>query len=199
LCAPAGWINFDASYTLAYERLPIVGKLYTKNSRRFPREVRFGDIVEGLPLPPESASGVYASHVLEHLSHGDCLRALRNTYRLLKPGGVFRLIVPDLEIAARDYLALLQKESFDANSAFMEGTALGRKERPRGLRGLVHLWLNSSAHLWMWDAPAMMRALAAQGFRDIRRCQFNDSEDVMFQRVEDPLRFERALAIEARR
>jgi hypothetical protein len=51
----------------------------------------------------------------------------------------------------------------------------------------------------MWDYPAMADALEKQGFQDIRRCSFNDSGDPMFTRVEDRLRFDGALAIEARR
>jgi hypothetical protein len=199
LCAPEGWINFDASPTLAFERLPIVGRLYTRNGQRFPDQVRYGDVVKGLPLAPACASGVYASHVLEHLAYEDCLRALRNTYRLLRQDGIFRLLVPDLEVSARNYLALLQERSPAANRTFMDATLLGRRTRPRGLRGLIHTWLNGSEHLWMWDAPAMMHALGTQGFRKIRPCKFNDSDDPMFASIEDPLRFEDAVAIEARR
>jgi Methyltransferase domain len=198
-CAPEGWANFDASYTLVFERLPLVGKLYTKNSRRFPDRVRYGNIVKGLPLAPECASGVYASHVLEHLAYDDCIQALRNTHRLLRPGGIFRLIVPDLESAARQYLESLKGRSTEANELFMEVTSLGRKESPRGIVPWIYSWLNSSRHLWMWDYPAMAHALERQGFRNIRRCAFNDSEDPMFARVEDRLRFDGALAIEARR
>ena len=43
--APAGWMNFDASPTLRFERSPI-GFLYTRNSERFPRNVRV--ILQGL-------------------------------------------------------------------------------------------------------------------------------------------------------
>ncbi|MQP68452.1 hypothetical protein GE253_24335 [Niveispirillum sp. SYP-B3756] len=50
--APPGWHNFDASPTLRFERLPLVGRLYSKNGRRFPDNVRYGDIVRGLPLAP---------------------------------------------------------------------------------------------------------------------------------------------------
>lgn len=48
--APQDWRNFDASPTLYFERMPLVGKLYTKNKTRFPHNVEFGDIVEGLPI-----------------------------------------------------------------------------------------------------------------------------------------------------
>jgi hypothetical protein len=198
-CAPEGWENFDASYTLAFERLPLIGKFYTKNSQRFPDDVRYGNIVKGLPLAAGSASGVYASHVLEHLSYGDCIQALGNTYRLLRPGGIFRLIVPDLESAAQQYLEQLKGRSTEANDFFMESTSLGRKESIRGIGAWLYSLLNSSRHLWMWDYPAMAQALEGQGFRNIRGCKFNDSEDPMFARVEDQLRFDGALAIEARR
>jgi SAM-dependent methyltransferase len=198
-CAPEGWHNFDDSFTLAFEQLPLMGRLYTKNSQRFPDRVRYGDIVKGLPLAAECANGVYASHVLEHLTYTDCIQALRNTYRLLRPGGYFRLIVPDLEAAAQQYVASLKGQSPFANGLFMEATALGRKERPRGIGRRIHSWLNSSMHLWMWDYPAMAQALEGQGFRSIRRCGFNDSEDPMFARVEDLQRFDGALAMEARR
>jgi len=46
--APINWRNFDASPTLRFERIPIVGRFYTKNASRFPRNVEFGDIVCGL-------------------------------------------------------------------------------------------------------------------------------------------------------
>ena len=33
--APEQWLNFDASPTLRFERLPIIGSLYTKNKSDF--------------------------------------------------------------------------------------------------------------------------------------------------------------------
>jgi hypothetical protein len=199
LCAPEGWMNFDASYTLLFERIPLVGKLYTKNRQRFPASVRYGDIVKGLPLPAGSASGIYASHVLEHLAYEDCVQALRNTHRLLSPNGIFRLVVPNLEVAARHYLAMYGQHSPFAAETLMEEMCMGKRTRPRGLVSLIHTWLNTSAHLWMWDHLAMQRVLEAQGFKRVRRCRFDDCDDPMFARVEDPQRFEGALAIEAHR
>src|ERR1700754_5145043 len=104
LSAPEGWINFDASFTLRWERTPLVGRLYSKNSQRFPSSVRFGDIVAGLPVKESSCRGVYASHVLEHLSLSEFHLALENTKKILADGGIFRAIVPDLEWSAREYL-----------------------------------------------------------------------------------------------
>src|SRR6266850_6100964 len=97
---PLTWINFDASYTLRFERLPLIGNFYRKNRWRYPANVKYGDIVRGLPLPRQSCAGVYASHVLEHLTAKEFHLALGNTFRLLARGGIFRLVVPDLEAAA---------------------------------------------------------------------------------------------------
>jgi hypothetical protein len=33
------WINVDSSPTLYFERIPVIGKLYTKNEKRFPENV----------------------------------------------------------------------------------------------------------------------------------------------------------------
>jgi hypothetical protein len=198
--APAEWINFDASPTLRWERIPLLGSLYTKNAQRFPPNVRIGDIVKGLLVPDESCRGAYASHVLEHLALDEFHRALKNTWKILQPGGIFRLVVPDLEWAARDYVRRLD-EARDpaANDVLLRETYLGSATRARGLRGLVYRWLSTSSHLWMWDEPSLRQALAGHGFRDIRRCAFGDCEDPMFALVEDRERFVHAVAMEARR
>ena len=197
-CAPKEWTNFDASLTLKWERIPVLGR-YTKNSRHFPANVRSGDIVKGLPLEDQSSQGVYASHVLEHLTLEDFHGALQNTYRILQEGGIFRLVVPDLEWSAREYVARLDRGDPSANAFFLNQTTFGVQRRERGLMGLMRKLFNTSTHLWMWDESSIIQALRDHGFRQIRRCRFGDCEDPMFSLVEDRSRFENAVAIEARR
>jgi hypothetical protein len=195
-CAPETWTNFDGSPTLRFERLPIVGRLYTKNSRRFPDNVRFGDIVRGLPIAPGGCRGVYCSHVLEHLALDEFDVALRNTHDYLAPGGTFRFVLPDLEHLARTYL---NDPAPEAAIRFMEGTDLGKQRRPRRLRGMVVEWLGKSAHFWLWDEKSMAKKLAEHGFTEIRRATFGDAEDPRFNDVEDEGRFENALAMQCRK
>jgi SAM-dependent methyltransferase len=197
LSAPREWENFDASTTLRWERTPVLGRLYTKNSQRFPENVKFGDIVKGLPIEPESCKGVYASHVLEHLTPEGFDRAVENTKNILGKGGIFRLLVPDLEWAAREYIRKIDAEDPTANSFFLRETHLGEEERPQNLLGFVHEWLQISRHLWMWDAVSMEHALRKHGFTKVRRCAFRDCDDRMFDLVEDKHRFENAVAMEA--
>lgn len=196
--SPEEWTNFDASLTLKWERIPVLGR-YTKNDRHFPPNVRSGDIVRGLPVGNDSCRGVYASHVLEHLTLEDCHIALQNTYRILQHGGIFRLVVPDLETTAREYIARLDRGDPTANAFFLDETTLGVRRRERGFTGLLRKLFNTSTHLWMWDESSIEHALKEHEFRDIRRCRFGDCEDPMFSLVEVRGRFENAVGMEARK
>ena len=197
--APKEWLNFDASMTLRWERTPLLGRTHTKNPQRFPPNARCGDIVRGLPLDEASCKGVYASHVLEHLALEDFHKALQNTCRILRKGGIFRLVVPDLEWSVREYIACLDCGEPHANTIFLRTTHLGCESREPGLMGLARKLFNSSAHLWMWDETSMTQALREHGFLQIRRCRFGDCEDAMFSLVEESGRFENAVAMEARK
>lgn len=171
----------------------MLGRLYTPNSARFPSNVEYGDVVKGLPLASGSCTGIYASHVLEHLSLEDFRVALQHTYHLLVRGGIFRLVVPDLETLARRYV---DSQNPAAAETFIRETSLGMVERPRGLTGFLRRWLGNSSHLWMWDFKSLEAELARAGFVDIRRVEFGDSIDPRFLEVEEAERFVDALGVE---
>ncbi len=195
--APEQWINFDSSPTLRLQKLPLVGKLLRPFLNTiFPAAVRHGDIFRGLPVSENSCSGVYCSHVLEHLSLADFRRALINTYKILKPGGIFRCVVPDLEAEARLYLEAL-KTNPAASLHFMgPGTLLGLESRPQGARAKLSDLFGNSRHLWMWDRHSLGAELAQAGFQNIRAAVFHDSAETMFELVEAEDRFENAAAME---
>lgn len=201
LSAPAEWINYDASPTLRIQKAPLVGSLLqSRLNVQFPPNVRLGDIVSGLPEADNSVDALYCSHVLEHLSLEDFRTALRNSYRILKPGGYFRCILPDLEFAARQYLNALDRGDDQASMEFMgPQTLLGVDKRPRGARAIAETLFGNSNHLWMWDKLSLSRELKEIGFKDIRPCQFGDSAEPGFQYVEDEGRFANALALECRK
>lgn len=186
---PSGWINFDSSPTLRLQRLPIIGGLFRRGDTVFPQDVRYGDIVKGLPVADASVQGIYASHVLEHLSYDDFWTALHHTFRMLKPGGIFRLVVPDLQARAERYLRDTGLNRPEANSWFMQATRLGRERRSRGLGPLLRETLGGSTHLWMWDENSVAAALRKTGFTGIRRCRFGDCADAAFRQVEEAERF----------
>ncbi len=120
LSAPKNWLNFDASPTLRIQKNLFIGKIFkTQLNTIFPENVRYGDIVKGLPIDADSCDGIYCSHILEHLSLHDFRVALKNTIKILKVGGVFRCIVPDLEYAAREYIKSLDNGNSTASIDFI--------------------------------------------------------------------------------
>ena len=86
-----------------------------------PPHVEAVDIRKGLPYGDSTFDSVYSAHLLEHLKRGDGEALLREALRVLKPGGVIRLSVPDLEGIARCYL--------DKLSALADGEASATEER----------------------------------------------------------------------
>lgn len=78
------WLNLDyASSSPAVHRANLLGRL---------------------PLEDATADLVYSSHFLEHIPRDQVTSFLRECWRILKPGGVLRLVVPDLENLCRTYL-----------------------------------------------------------------------------------------------
>jgi SAM-dependent methyltransferase len=199
--APKGWLNYDASPSLKIQRTPLLGSVFKPLLPfQFDEQVRFGDIVKGLPLEPNLCDGIYASHVLEHLALDDFRQALKNTYTLLKPNGIFRCVLPDLEQSARKYVASLDAKDGKASAKFLgHDTALGLTSRPKNVFQFLKSSYGNAAHLWMWDQYSLQEELVQAGFKAIRKCTFNDCEDLRFKEVEEASRFEYAIAFEARK
>lgn len=197
--APSGWINFDNSPTLRLQKLMLAGWIFQKVlSPRFPSNILYGDIIKGLPLPPESCIGLYCSHVLEHLSLLDCRMALVNAFNLLKQQGIFRLVVPDLERAVKTYCSSSEE---DAAYTFMKETGLGCEKRP-GTGSIIdrlRFLFGHSSHLWMWDFKALCKELTYAGFKSIRLAEFGDSEDPMFSAVENIERWKGSIGVECKK
>jgi predicted SAM-dependent methyltransferase len=70
--------------------------------------VRRWNAMEPLPFADASFDAVYHSHLLEHLPRDRALPFLRECRRVLKPGGLLRLAIPNLEAIARLYLYTLE-------------------------------------------------------------------------------------------
>jgi predicted SAM-dependent methyltransferase len=69
------------------------------------------DFRTGIPLPDKSCDVVYHSHVLEHFQREEGEKFIRECYRVLRPGGLMRVVLPDLEQICRLYLAKLDAGS----------------------------------------------------------------------------------------
>ena len=80
-----GWINLDYGASNA--------------------AVQRADLLGHLPLPNDHVALVYSSHFLEHIPREQVSGFLTECRRILAPGGVLRLVLPDLENLCRTYLA----------------------------------------------------------------------------------------------
>lgn len=66
------------------------------------------NLLNGIPFPDNSFDLVYHSHVLEHFSKEDGKRLIEECFRVLRPGGVIRIAIPNLEEIAKNYLKYLE-------------------------------------------------------------------------------------------
>lgn len=81
-----------------------------------PQVDHLGDAIDLSRFADGTFTAVYASHVLEHFDYKDALpRALREWHRVLAPGGVLQLSVPDIDILAH---LMLQRTRLDVNQRF---------------------------------------------------------------------------------
>ncbi len=62
------------------------------------------DVRHGLPYRDGQVEVVYLSHVLEHFPFPQAVSVIRESRRVLRPGGGIRVVVPSLETALEAYL-----------------------------------------------------------------------------------------------
>ena len=67
------------------------------------------DLRRGIPFADDEFDAVYHSHVLEHLTPQEGRKLVEECHRVLKPTGLLRIAVPDLEGIAREYLSSLNQ------------------------------------------------------------------------------------------
>ena len=73
------------------------------------KDILIHDLKKGIPYDDCSVDMVYHSHFLEHLPKESAPGFLRECRRVLKPGGIIRVVVPDFEQVSRAYLDNLEK------------------------------------------------------------------------------------------
>ena len=189
-----GWINVDASLNAFLAGAPAqLLKLSYRltGSRTYYSEMDYiaclrtnqfihHDLSRGIPFPDASADFCYCSHFLEHLYPDAAVQLLREALRVLKPAGVFRICVPDL-----DYVMGLYRT--------------GDKHRFLQYFFLASGEPDLSRHRYMYDYESLAKALDGIGFVEIVRRNYREGAvpdlDILDNRSEETLFVEARSAV----
>lgn len=149
-----GWVNLDAFSDSADARL---------------------DLREPLPLPDGVASVVYSEHFFEHLRYPDeAERLLAESMRVLEPGGVFSVGVPDTEPLLRAYP--------DDASFFAEAREKWHHGMTTPLHQINHHFRQAEEHRYAYDYETLKECLERAGFVGVRRREFEAGLDSEWRR-----------------
>jgi predicted SAM-dependent methyltransferase len=208
-CGPTvidGWLNIDGSWSAWFARhqriarllgsLRLVPKRLVTNF--YPGSIVMHDLRKPLTFVPDgTCEAVYASHVLEHMLFPDAQQVLRESFRVLEPGGVARFVVPDLRAIVREYLGegtvadahgeIPDLQGADRFSARFLNASTARQDGSVFYRTYTAL-TNFHLHKWMYDGASLARHMTAAGFVDVRQRDLHDSEIAGIDAIEAPER-----------
>ncbi len=121
------------------------------------------NLAHPLPFESGSADAVFHEHLLEHLPLPDGATLMQECYRVLKPGGILRVGVPDAGQLIRSYAG---------ERGYLEALHPGRPTAMLAVQELFY-W---HRHCAMFDAETLCLFFAASGFADPRERGFGDSD-----------------------
>lgn len=179
-----GFDNIDNSFSILLDKLPfsqsikyILWKLKIIKHHHYetiwPPDIIWLDVTRSLKYPDNSVDKIYSSHFLEHVTKEKAFKVLEECYRVLKPDGHFRLVVPDLLYYAQQYVKKTQ------NLLSQNPIPTDRQIHDYFLKKICGGWIlpRRSGHLYMYDLPTLLVILKEVGFRNIQRKDYQDSDD----------------------
>jgi predicted SAM-dependent methyltransferase len=149
------------------------------------------DLHNGIPFPSAYLEGIYTEHCLEHLPFDLCRRTLGEAFRVLKPGGAIRVIVPDAEL----YVDLYQR----AKSGAVPFPYVGEEEIAAGTvtpMMVVNGMFRGHGHLFAYDFMTMKKLLVEAGFSKVERRTYRQGDSAVLL-FDSPERQVESLYVEA--
>lgn len=186
-----GWLNVDYSFGAFLNKVPIVKFLAQKVLRtNWNKKIFIHNLSKKFPWEDNSVDYIYTSHTLEHFDREEGLHFLSESYRVLKLGGIIRILVPDLEVAIKKYLDKEIKAEY-----FIERLGVLTKKSNSRLKNILYKFI-SYPHKCMYDEQSLIRILQEIGFKAKRKNGF-ESEIANIDNVELQSRAYNSLIIEA--
>lgn len=201
--APAGLVNLDGSWNAWFTHHQCLRKALQRfgiiNSSNQGAQWNVSPVVHDLrdPLPFEENTffAVYGSHVLEHLYRSEADTLLAECRRILKPGGVLRLVVPDLHALVQNYLKNTNggstSQSEQAPADWLNERLAFRSAQPPGGNlafKAYGFWKDFHSHKWMYDADSLSHYFENAGFASVMKKEYRCSEIRGIEEVEEPER-----------
>ena len=131
-----------------------------------PRAQLVINIKHRLPFPENDLDRIYSEHVLEHVPVESGLVFLKEAHRILKPGGVVRIAMPDLDDIVDGYTHDWRR--FDwihwPGHEFIETKA-----------EMINIAFRWWGHQYLYNKEELERRLRQSGFSSIVFCNHSDS------------------------
>ena len=147
-----------------------------------------GDIRDGLPLACDSLQYIASIQALQDLPYLDVVPTLRELRRVLTPGGVLRLGLPDLDRGVAAYLR---------NDAGYFYVPDGEVETIAGKFVVQLTWYGWSRIMFTYDFAREL--LLRAGFRAVTRCEYRRTCSRFAEIVELDNRERESFFVEAER
>ena len=160
-------------------RNSLEGWLNTGISLRESWEGVYMDAGKRFPLPDDSFQYVYSEHLFEHLTYRQAVRMLKESYRVMKPGGVIRIATPDL----RFLLGLYQEQEKPIHKEYIEYSAKVGGLPPTPVYVINHFH-TAWGHQIIYDKETLSDLLVKVGFKDVCSCEVGKSSHPELQGVE---------------
>jgi predicted SAM-dependent methyltransferase len=182
---PLGWINTDSSINANVQKIPLIGKQIAKMFN--PVEYESDNFVymnlnKSWNYANDSVDVVYASHLFEHLTLNSTDVFLKEAYRTLKPGGVIRIVVPDLYKICKKYISEFENNNFEGTSTDFIMWAInmhleGQYGNPSFIKKLFLEWQGyPHQHKFMYDDKSLTNKLTQYGFKNLKSLSYGISD-----------------------
>jgi predicted SAM-dependent methyltransferase len=131
----------------------------------------YWDLRYGIPFGDNSVDALYSSHLFEHLPYEDGQKLLRESLRVLKPGGSFSIVVPNARLYVEHYMGErdLPEEFFGWEPAYNGTTRID---------ALNYVAYMAGEHKYLFDQENLLHILTAAGFEDVRAREFDPETDL---------------------
>lgn len=167
-----GWARLDGWLNVDIEPLP--GTMVMDAAQPFP----FDDGIFQF---------VFTEHMIEHIAREAGLSMLRECHRIMRPGGMIRVVTPDLAAILGLYQAPLSPEQQSYVTWFCK-TFLPGTEHPNPAL-VINAMFRNWGHQFLYDERSLTDALNFAGFTEIKRVRLGESRHADLRNLENIERY----------